>query len=216
MLPVVFMDSQQVLCLLPTIQNSACGANWELWIVHRCQCKCEWLFVCLCGLAVNCQRVQGLTPPPPDECWDRLPEPPVTLSARGAVTGNGRSASESVIHILASGQVHHLLFFLLLFFQMMHLLTQHPPLSQKLKFQSNNSYWPLNRVITEVVLLYRWQCAFCFSLQIPSLMVSCSRHQAHCMFTNDKWQTLLFRARKGIRFTKACGLQRLRAQGPPL
>lgn len=112
-------------------------------------------------------------------------------------------------------------FFLLLFFQMMHLLTQHPPLSQKLKFQSNNSwflffYWPLNRVITEVVLLYRWQCAFCFSLQIPSLMVSCSRHQAHCMFTNDKWQTLLFRARKGIRFTKACGLQRLRAQGPPL
>lgn len=84
--------------------------------------------VCLCP---------GLNPAS-DECWDRLPEPPVTLSARGAVTGNRCSASESVIHILASGQVHRLLF-LLLFYQMMHLLTQHPPLPQKQKFQSNNS-----------------------------------------------------------------------------
>lgn len=116
----------------------------QVWPIGNCELSIgvsasasDCLSVCLCGLAVNCQRVRGLTLPPTN-AGTGYQVPPVTLSARGAVTGNRCSASESVIHILASGQVHRLLF-LLLFYQMMHLMTQHPPLPQKQKFQSNNS-----------------------------------------------------------------------------
>lgn len=41
-------------------------------ICGQCECKCRWLFVFLCGPAINCQLVQGVTPYFP---WDWCQRP---------------------------------------------------------------------------------------------------------------------------------------------
>lgn len=53
------------------------------------------------------------------------------------------------------------------------------------------------------------------SLRTPFLFVLWNKHRLFCMFSSDKWMTLVCRARRGIRCTKACRLQWLQAQGPP-
>lgn len=50
-----------------------CEVNWGIRFARRC--KCEWLFVCLCGPVINWRHSQGMMRPLTDGCWDRLQRP---------------------------------------------------------------------------------------------------------------------------------------------
>ena len=50
--------SPLVLRLPPSVQTHAREVNWSLYIAHKCECECEWLFVLYVTPVMNWQLVQ--------------------------------------------------------------------------------------------------------------------------------------------------------------
>lgn len=70
-------------------------------MMHVCECESGWWFVCLCGLAIHCRLVQGVTRPPPHCSCDRLQQTPQNLSAEGChLLEFGKN--DSVVVVLSS------------------------------------------------------------------------------------------------------------------